>query len=68
VMKVLVNDKEHLLEASSMTITELLEKLNIPSIGLVADLDGQIINNAELSSKNISDGSKIELIRIVGGG
>jgi len=67
-MKVLVNDKEHLLEASSMTITELLEKLNIPSIGLVADLDGQIINNAELSSKNISDGSKIELIRIVGGG
>jgi len=67
-MKVLVNDKEHVLEASSMTITELLEKLNIPSIGLVADLDGQIINNAELSSKNISDGSKIELIRIVGGG
>jgi thiamine biosynthesis protein ThiS len=51
-----------------MTIFDLLEELNMPKIGLVAELDGEIIPNDKLSSKDIKDGSKIELIRIVGGG
>jgi thiamine biosynthesis protein ThiS len=67
-VKLFINDKERQLEASSLTISELLEKLNMPSLGLVADLDGEIVPNAEFSSKRLNEGSKIELIRIVGGG
>lgn len=67
-MKILVNGKEHITEASLLTIAGLLEELNMSKLGLVAELDGEIISNDRLSSKDIKDGSKIELIRIVGGG
>jgi thiamine biosynthesis protein ThiS len=67
-LKIMLNGKEHMTVSSSMTIFDLLEELNMPKIGLVAELDGEIIPNDKLSSKDIKDGSKIELIRIVGGG
>jgi thiamine biosynthesis protein ThiS len=67
-MKIYVNDKEHIFNENCLTLGGLLEKINMSSTGVVAELNGEVLNNKDFSSKNLSDGSRIELIRIVGGG
>ena len=67
-MKIYVNDKEHSFDCAGLTISDLLQKLNMSCTGVVAELNGDVFSNKDFSTKTLSDGSKIELIRIVGGG
>ncbi|MEI6079926.1 MAG: sulfur carrier protein ThiS [bacterium] len=67
-MKIYVNDKEHSFDCAGLTINDLLQKLNMSCTGVVAELDGDVLNSKDFSNRSLSDGSKIELIRIVGGG
>ena len=67
-MKVTVNDKLYEFETTEIELTKLLEKLKIPANGVVADLDGEIYNSTTFNGKIVKDGSKIELMKIVGGG
>ncbi|MEI6092211.1 MAG: sulfur carrier protein ThiS [bacterium] len=67
-MKIFVNGNEHELEGSSITVEDVIKTVNMPSMGLVAELDGEIISNKDFSKSLIKDNSKLELIRIVGGG
>jgi thiamine biosynthesis protein ThiS len=67
-MKIYVNDKEHIFNENDLTLSGLLEKIKMSSTGVVAELNGEVFSNKDFSTKSLSDGSKVELIRIVGGG
>ena len=67
-MKIYVNEKEHIFNESDLTVSDLLKKLNMSCVGVVAEVDGAVFSSDDFSNKMIKDGSRIELIRIVGGG
>ncbi len=67
-MKIHVNEKEYIFNESNFTINDLLKKLNMPCLGVVAEINGTVFSNKDFSNVAINDGSKIELIRVVGGG
>lgn len=67
-MKIYVNGMEYSLNGSDITVEDVLKQINMPSVGVVAELDGEIISNKDFSKNLIKDNSKLELIRIVGGG
>lgn len=67
-MKVTINGKEHSIQAESLSCEDLLSKVDIPKDGLIAEVDGRIYTVTQLGSATVRDGSKIELIRIMGGG
>ena len=68
--KIRVNgiEKEFALEDFPNTLKELLDKLNVDSTTVVAEIDGQIIERTIFEQTQISKGQNIELIRFVPGG
>lgn len=67
-MKIFINDKEYLFEDTELKLVNLLKKLEVNQAGLIAEVDGKVFNNNELNEAVVKDGSKIELIKIFGGG
>ena len=67
-MKILINDKEYLFEEVELKLVNLLKKLEVNQAGLIAEVDGKVFNNSELGEAVVKDGSKVELIKIFGGG
>lgn len=67
-MKVFVNEKEYDFEGSKINLNDLLAKLEMNPSGLVAELDGEAFASHEFTGKVLSDGSKLVLMKIVGGG
>jgi thiamine biosynthesis protein ThiS len=68
-MKIFINDEEYLFDDSSeMKLTHMLKKLDVNSAGLIAEVDGKVFNNNELEEAVVKDGSKVELIKVFGGG
>ena len=67
-MKVLINDKEYMFDEQEIGFNTMLKKLEIKSGGLIAEVDGKVFNSEEFDALTIKDGSKIELIRVFGGG
>ena len=67
-MKILINDKEYLFDEVELKLVNLLKKLEVNQAGLIAEVDGKVFNNSELGEAVVKDGSKVELIKIFGGG
>ncbi len=66
-MKITVNDKtQEMTEGSS--ITDLLDELNLNADTVVVECDQAIIQRDNYRSTILQEGSKLELIRFVGGG
>lgn len=51
-----------------ITVCEMLERLGLDSQKVVVEVDLEIINRDEFSTKNLRTESKVEIIRFVGGG
>lgn len=64
-----INGKEKKFAEGKMptTLSELLEKLEINQ-AVVAELDGQIIEQKDFAATGLKAGQSIEIIRFVGGG
>ncbi len=67
-MKVLINDKEYIFDDEELLLTKMLKKLEVNTAGLIAEIDGKVFNNNELEEGVVKDGSKVELIKVFGGG
>lgn len=50
------------------TISELLKILNLDCQKLVVEVDLEILNKDEFTSRKLTSESKVEIIRFVGGG
>ena len=67
-MKIFINDEEFFFEDSELKLLSILKKLDVNQAGLIAEVDGKVFNNNELADAVVKDGSKIELIKVFGGG
>lgn len=50
------------------TVAGIAEKLGLAEKSVVAELNGKILSKAEFKDHILTNGSKLELIRFVGGG
>jgi len=68
-MKVFINDGEYFFDdASEIKLIDMLKRLEVSTSGLIAEIDGKVFNNSELAEGVVKDGSKVELIKVFGGG
>lgn len=51
-----------------MTVSELLEVLDIPKVGIAVEINKEIIPRGTHDSVKVGDGDVIEIVRMVGGG
>jgi len=50
------------------TVSELLEKLNLAAGMVVVEQNGQVVQRAHFPVAKLSEGDKIEIVRVVAGG
>lgn len=50
------------------SVLELVSELKLAPEKVVVELNGAIIKNADLATRQLQDGDKIELVSFVGGG
>ena len=69
-MKLKVNGEEKCLKLSceSINLSELIKTLGYKENTIVVELNNIIINSDDWTIKPISDGDKLEIVSIVGGG
>ena len=67
-MKVFINDEEYIFDDDELILLNMLKKLGVKTSGLIAEIDGKVFNNNELDKGVVKDGSKVELIKVFGGG
>jgi len=67
-VKIFINDEEYCFEDTELKLINVLKKLDVNQSGIIAEVDGKVFNNNELGDAIVKDGSKIELIKIFGGG
>ena len=65
-----INGKQFEYNQSDMpaTMADLLDKMNIDSSTVVAEVNGDIVRRENFEGFTLIDGQSIELIRFVGGG
>ncbi|MHC4130874.1 MAG: sulfur carrier protein ThiS [Planctomycetota bacterium] len=68
VIKINGQDREFEAGTFPITLTELLDHLDIKAATIVAEIDGEIIEREKFSESRLNNGQQIELIRFVGGG
>ena len=66
-MKITCNGTEKSIEPN-ITLTNLVDSLQLDPQTLVAEVNGQIIEHTDFNDKKLQDGDGVELIRFVGGG
>lgn len=67
-MRFFVNGEEHNFKHSTLCCEELLEQMGVSKDGLIAEIDGKVFTVTQFKEALIKEGSKIELIRMMGGG
>lgn len=67
-MRVLINDEEYFFDDDELGLIDMLKKLDVNTAGLIVEIDGKVFNNNELDKGIVKNGSRVELIKIFGGG
>lgn len=66
-MKIFVNGDEKEAPAG-VSVSEYVKTLGFDPETVVVEIDGQILARTDFSSKLLSEGCELELIRFIGGG
>jgi thiamine biosynthesis protein ThiS len=66
-MEITLNGKKEALPGA-LTLAEALKHFSIPVERIVAEWNGRIITRREFSTLPLTDGGRLEIVRIVGGG
>ncbi|MFL6275184.1 MAG: sulfur carrier protein ThiS [Blastocatellia bacterium] len=53
---------------ASLTVTELIETLGLPSERLAIEVNRRIIRRADWPATTLAEGDKVEVVHFVGGG
>lgn len=66
-LTIIANGQSCTIKAGS-TVADLLQELNIAPKYVVVQLDGEIVPRAAFDQAALEEGSKVEIITLVGGG
>jgi thiamine biosynthesis protein ThiS len=64
---IIANGQPRIVKAGN-TVADLLHELNIIPTYVVVQLDGEIVQRAAFDQAALREGSKVEIITLVGGG
>jgi thiamine biosynthesis protein ThiS len=53
---------------TDLSVTELIERLGLPSERLAIEVNRRIIRRADWPATTLADGDKVEVVHFVGGG
>lgn len=67
-MKIILNNKEEILDAEQLTVNELLKVKNYTFKMLVIKVNSQIIRKNEYNSALIHDGDDVMVLHLISGG
>ncbi len=67
-MKITLNHNEVILEASSLTVRQLLTAVRYTFPLIVVRINGEVIAKSDYDSAIVGDGDKVEAIHLIGGG
>ena len=66
-MQVIINGEARQL-VDGITVSQLLEQLQIPATRVAVELNLEIVPKAGYAERTLQDGDKIEIVHFVGGG
>jgi sulfur carrier protein len=66
-MQVIINGEARQL-VDGITVSLLLEELQIPATRVAVELNLEIVPKADFAERTLQDGDKIEVVHFVGGG
>ena len=66
-MQVIINGEARQL-VDGITVSLLLEELQIPATRVAVELNLEIVPKADFAERTVQDGDKIEIVHFVGGG
>jgi thiamine biosynthesis protein ThiS len=66
-MNVIVNGQPREVP-DSPTVSELLALLELPRRGIAVEVNLEIVPHAELASRKLAEGDRLEVVSLVGGG
>lgn len=64
---IMFNGEKYMLKRPT-TVAQLLEKLEVPTAGVVVERNREILHTEAFNRIVLQEGDELELIRIVGGG
>ncbi len=67
-MHIFINGNLKQLDIESMTISALVETLNLTGKRIAVEKNGQIVPRSQFDSVTLLDGDKLEIVGAVGGG
>jgi sulfur carrier protein len=66
-MNIVVNGEPQEAE-EPLTVTHLLQKLNLQSEQVAVEINLQILDRGDFSTRNLHDGDQVEILSFIGGG
>ncbi len=67
-MQITINGEPHTLDADGLSITELLQRLNVDVTQVAVEKNLEIIPKSRYEQESVAAGDAIELVEFVGGG
>ncbi|MGC8926561.1 MAG: sulfur carrier protein ThiS [Myxococcota bacterium] len=66
--RLIVNDREMEFESDELSISLLLEHLNIENTGIAICVNGNVVRKRDFSNYILKEGDRVDIITMVGGG
>lgn len=67
-MQIFINGNAKQFEVSSLSITDLVNVLNIAGKRIAIECNGEIVPRSQFAEVALNDGDKLEIVGAVGGG
>ena len=67
-MKIILNNREDLIDADKLTVQKLIEKKNFTFKLLVTKVNGKLVKKDERDKAEIKDGDNVAVIHMITGG
>lgn len=66
-MEITINSEKKEIR-DGMTVTELLQEINTPTVGVAVELNRAIVSRSLHASTVLEEGDLLEIVKMVGGG
>jgi len=67
-MLITINGKTRSFEAANLSVTELVQQLELVGKRLAIERNGEIVPRSQFDATSLADGDKLEIVGAVGGG
>lgn len=67
-MKILLNNREEIIEKESMTLAELIKYKNFTFKLIVTKINGKLVKKDERDNATIKDGDNVSVLHLISGG